>query len=202
VTPTDGYGIHHPRGDWKRVTFLDHLEVCIGCAGCGDPTDYDFYDYTLGITEPGSSGSGVFSISGRLAGQLLGTCCPHVSCDPFDCDTVDQYAAMYGEFETTYPIIRRWLEIGGTIHVDGAYGGDELGTPTQPFNTVGEANNFAWNGARIKIQTGSYPESLTFAKQLQVLAKGGTVNIGTAGGILLTPSASVKIHSGGALKIY
>jgi hypothetical protein len=58
------------------------------------------------------------------------------------------------------------------------YTGVEEGTPARPFNTVNEANNLAWNGARIKIQSASYPETLTFYKQLTLLAESGPVTIG------------------------
>jgi subtilisin family serine protease len=64
------------------------------------------------------------------------------------------------------------------IYVDWAYNGAELGFSSMPFNTVGEANNIAWNGARLLIDAGSYPESLTFSTRLTVIAQGGTVFIG------------------------
>ncbi len=179
--PNLAYGIHHPAGSWKRVTYLSAVGTCGGCTFCGDPFDYDYYDMDNGIIEGGSSGSGIFNFSGQLFGQLFGHCCLFASCEGEDisCGNVDQHVAMYGEFETTHPIIRRWLEIGGTINVDGNNGcvpGN--GTPGCPFQTVGEANDFAWNGARIKIAAGSYPELVTFSKQLTVVASGGTVTIG------------------------
>jgi hypothetical protein len=179
--PVSGYGIHHPNGVPKRVTFLSDVGSCPGCTGCGDPADYDYYDMDSGIIEGGSSGSGVFNSSGQLAGQLYGICCPSLSCvgESLNCGNVDEFAAMYGEFETTYPIIRDWLKIGGTIHVDGTnIMSPWLGTPDDPFPLVSMANNFAWNGARIKIRAGSYPETLTFSKELTVVAQGGIVTIG------------------------
>jgi hypothetical protein len=179
--PDEGYGIHHPGhppGNWKRVTFLSDVGFCPGCVFCGDTGDYDYYNMDSGIIERGSSGSGIFNSAGQLAGHLSGDCDLYPPDDELSCDNVDDFVAQYGEFETTYPIIRRWLEIGGTIHVDGSYSGREEGTPTKPFNTVNEANNFAWDGARIKIQAGSYPETLVFTKTLTVLATGGTVTIG------------------------
>ena len=179
--PASGYGIHHPRGDWKRVTFLSDVGTCGGCTFCGDPYDYDYYDIDNGIIEPGSSGSGVFNSSGQLAGQLFGDCCLYVSCagESLNCGNVDEYVAMYGEFETTYPIIRHWLEIGGTIHVDAAnILPPWTGTPSAPFPTVALGYSFAWHGARIKIQAGLYPENLTLSKPVTLVASGGTVTIG------------------------
>lgn len=87
-------------------------------------------------------------------------------------------------------------------YVDSAYSGEELGDPTKPFNTVGKALGMAWNGSRISIKAGNYPESLTFSKRLQLLATGGTVTIGTAGRISLTTAATINIYTDGALKIY
>lgn len=179
--PDSAYGIHHPAGSWKRVTYFSDVGSCPGCTFCGDPFDYDYYDIDNGIIEGGSSGSGIFNFSGQLAGQLFGHCCLYVSCagEDISCGNVDEHVAQYGEFETTYPIIRRWLEIGGTIHVNNTnicIPGD--GTPTCPFPTVGQANSFAWNGARIQIRAGSYPETLTFSRQLTLLSSGGTATIG------------------------
>jgi hypothetical protein len=159
--------IHHPAGDFKRISF-----------GTLDSSSTNYWDvqWSSGVTEPGSSGSPLFDANKRVIGQLYGG---HSSCaNPAGID-------YYGRFNVTYPNIRRWLEIGGTIHVDGAYSGDEEGTPTKPFNTVSEANGFAWDGVRIKIQAGSYPETLTLGpgvdvpgKALTILAAGGTVTIG------------------------
>ena len=69
-----------------------------------------------------------------------------------------------------------------TIYVDDSYGGPGNGTPAAPFNTVGEANDLAWDGARISVRAGSYPEMLTFSTRMLVRAEGGIVVIGAAGG--------------------
>lgn len=89
-----------------------------------------------------------------------------------------------------------------TIYVDSKYSGEELGDPTKPFNTVGEALAMAWNGSRISIKAGAYPESITFSKRIQVLAEGGTVIMGTGGYVSLTPSGTINLSASGVLKIY
>jgi hypothetical protein len=66
----------------------------------------------------------------------------------------------------------------GTIYVDRAYTGEEKGIPSKPFRTVGQANDLAWDGAQIKIKTGTYPEALTFSKRIRVLVENGPVIIG------------------------
>lgn len=91
----------------------------------------------------------------------------------------------------------------GTIYVEGTYSGEEEnGRPWDPYNTVTEANNLAWDGARIAIKAGSYPESLTFSKRIQLVAYGGTATIGTGGRISLSASATINISKSGILKIY
>jgi hypothetical protein len=66
----------------------------------------------------------------------------------------------------------------GIIDVNSAYTGQERGTPSQPFNTVNDANNLAWERARIRIKAGNYPENITFSKRIEVVADGGIVTIG------------------------
>ncbi len=177
ASPSDGLmGIHHPGGDYKRCYLMDEVPDADGYVIlCGlDITEFDFYYAERGLMEPGASGSGIFIAStGQLFGQLYGNCG-----DAPNCDNRLLWRAAYGEFEETYPSIRRWLEIGGTIHVDKSYSGTEQGTPSQPYKTIGAANNFAWSGARIKIKASSYPETVTFNKQLTLLAEGGAVTIG------------------------
>ena len=65
-----------------------------------------------------------------------------------------------------------------TICVDRNYQGVEAGTEAQPFNTVNEANNWAWDGARVRIKGAPYPERPTFAKRVEVVAHEGSVIIG------------------------
>ncbi len=183
--PSTFTGYHHPSGSWKRGTTMFENSI-VTCSG--RPTsDYHYVEQSSGVTEGGSSGSAIFDGSDRVMGQLFGVCCPSShstgcgtgnSCCLSGCSNRDEYNNVYGKMSVTWPLIERWLRIGGTINVDGSYGGTELGTPAQPFNTVSEGNNFAWDGSRIKIQAGSYSETLTFTKRLDVLAEGGSVLIG------------------------
>lgn len=64
------------------------------------------------------------------------------------------------------------------IYVDRGYSGEERGKPTQPFNTVGEAYSMAWDGSLMMIKAGSYPESLTLSKRVELHAVDDTVIIG------------------------
>jgi len=182
--PDSVIGIHHPAGSFKRVTFMhEHTldAIVLTCLGPRPPWEYHYCEVDDGMIEGGSSGSGLFNSRGQLMGQLYGQCCLGelgLECEDADCDNREKWRALYGEFEETFPAIRKWLEIGGTIHVSQNFSGEELGTPLQPFNTVSEANGFAWEGSRIRIQSGSYPETLTLSKKLTLLANGGPATIG------------------------
>jgi len=67
----------------------------------------------------------------------------------------------------------------GQIDVDGIAGIDkDRESPLLPYKTVGFAESKAWNGARINIKAGSYPETPTLSKPVKLVAKGGTVTIG------------------------
>ena len=169
------YGIHHPAGSYKRVTFYEPSDYLL----CSQDDDYFLGNPLNESNEGGSSGSGLFDFNGRLLGQLYGRCGPGTD-EGGNCADEDGWRALYGKFWVSYGIggVGRWLEIGGTINVDRAYNGTELGTPTQPFNTVIEGYNLAWDGTRIKIRSGNYSEVLTLSKQLTILAEGGPVTIG------------------------
>ena len=65
-----------------------------------------------------------------------------------------------------------------TIYVDRTYTGTEAGTVWRPFRTLATAYNFSWDGARIRIRGGSYPETLTLSKRVMVEAYGGTATVG------------------------
>lgn len=176
----DGYGIHHPAGDLKSFVWLDDEDECPFCDACGDLFDYDYFTMEIGLTEGGSSGSGLFNIDGQLNGQLRGRCCVVPACadGEFLCEDVDEYNSYYGEFEETYPQISYWLSLGGTIWVSQGDFGYEDGTMFFPFNTITEAHNLAWDGVQLNVWAGNYPESLTITKAITINAIGGTVRIG------------------------
>jgi hypothetical protein len=87
------------------------------------------------------------------------------------------------------------------IYVDRSYSGEELGDPTKPHNTVGEALAMAWDGARIRIRHGVYAEALTFSGRLQVYAAEGTATIGTGGRVSLSPSAAINLAESGMMRL-
>jgi hypothetical protein len=97
---TDAVGIHHPEGDFKRISFgfKDESSAC--------PANFDRVSWTNGVTEPGSSGSGILRVdTHQLFGQLFGgpSACGADPANLFDC---------YGAFAVTYPKIKNPLRRG------------------------------------------------------------------------------------------
>jgi hypothetical protein len=169
----NGYGIHHPGGDWKRVHLMYPNSSFNACNGLPH-SQFHYFQLTRGNYAGGSSGSAAFDSNSRVVGQLFGICPDGAG----QCDNYPDWRAVYGKFGITYPLIRLWLEIGGTIHVDRNYVGAEEGTPSRPYNTVNEGKTVAWNGARLKIRTGNYGEGVHFNRPLTVVTDGGAVTIG------------------------
>jgi hypothetical protein len=88
--------VHHPRGDFKRITFGELTN-----ANPLAPHLYHEVTWLEGTTEPGSSGSPMLRTdTQQIIGQLWGG---GASCiNPFDPD-------YYGRFDVTYPVIASYL---------------------------------------------------------------------------------------------
>ncbi|MBN2355290.1 hypothetical protein JXO59_04215 [candidate division KSB1 bacterium] len=101
-----------------------------------------------------------------------------------------------------------------TTYVDHSYAGetDPDGVIIRPFKTVNDALNFynqyeyfdygRWTGGRIKIQSGSYDEAVTFSRKVQILPWTGKAVVGSQGRLSLKSGGVINIRSGGALKIH
>lgn len=65
------YGIHHPSGDIKKICFENDAPYHASIGGFANDVWY-IDQWEAGVTEGGSSGSPLFSQSGRIIGQLAG----------------------------------------------------------------------------------------------------------------------------------
>ncbi len=107
-TGADSICIHHPRGDFKRITFGNVTDSSAGdpfhmdsCANHGRLTaNYYQSTWTDGTTEPGSSGSPLLNANQQIIGQLWGG---SASCSLPDCPD------YYGRFEVSYPLVESFL---------------------------------------------------------------------------------------------
>lgn len=120
--------IHHPRGDFKRITF-GNLTASIDLCSGQDPARFHQSTWSAGTTEPGSSGSPLLNDSQQIIGQLWGGC---ASCDPaFNID-------YYGRFDVSFPILESFLVTDPDPDGDTISTIDELngtyGFVTDPFN--------------------------------------------------------------------
>ncbi|MBT8144887.1 MAG: choice-of-anchor J domain-containing protein, partial [Gammaproteobacteria bacterium] len=115
-------GIHHPGGNEKMISLNTNgtlsQQVCI--AGTNDPNGFIFLSWEQGITEPGSSGSGLFrgdnkKLVGVLSGGTQGANCSNVG---FDC--YGRFASAW-DGSTASTRLRDWLDPNGTdaVMVDG-----------------------------------------------------------------------------------
>ncbi|MGV3638113.1 MAG: T9SS type A sorting domain-containing protein [Flavobacteriales bacterium] len=102
--------IHHPSGDIKKISrSFDPVEADVQVVGTEERQVWQIEDWTEGIVEEGSSGSGLWNENKLLVGQLSGGL--------GDCET-EVAAAAYGRFDLAFPLMEPWLGDCGTT-VDG-----------------------------------------------------------------------------------
>jgi hypothetical protein len=95
--------IHHPRGEYKRISFGHTTNT--GSGGAGEPVQpYSRFLEVLwdeGTTEKGSSGSPLLLVGTQvIVGQLWG--------GNASCTSVEE-PDYFGRFDQTFPVIEQWL---------------------------------------------------------------------------------------------
>lgn len=175
--PTDGTlvtGIHHPTGAYKRISF--------GTKVAGAPANHVRASWYSGVTEPGSSGSGLFRQDNqRLVGQLHGGASVCGGSDLTD---------DYGSFQVTYPNISGWLAAGPD---DGFENNDACASAT----AVG---NGSWGGLVVRYGHDDWYSIFVPANQRVVVDLGFTYAYGDidvtmsqgCGGALLASSTGTS----------
>jgi len=120
-------GIHHPTGDLKKISFGSRADTV---NSRGRPAQ-NFYtiNWREGVTQGGSSGSGIFNDQGQLVGMLSGG--PRPPAGQTECDMRPAFD-WYGRFDVAFPQIRTLLE-------DRA-GGNTGGGTTNPANGTALTN--------------------------------------------------------------
>jgi hypothetical protein len=99
-------GIHHPDGDYKRISFGQSVRP-VPFSGRDLDTFVGAFWNGGGLTEGGSSGSGLFKESLVLVGMLSHG--PKADSPAAYCALLP-FADNYGRFSTFYPVIRDFLE--------------------------------------------------------------------------------------------
>jgi hypothetical protein len=155
-------GIHHPNTDEKRITYVTTTTATTSYntpASPGDGTHIWAHwatdppgPFTIpGVTEPGSSGSPLYSQAGRFIGQLHG--------GPSSCGaTGDNLSDYYGRFSVSWAgggtnatRLSNWLDAGGTgaTAIDGLDSSTGCTPPAAPTGLTATATsqtqiNLAW----------------------------------------------------------
>ncbi len=136
LAPVGVTGIHHPNGDEKRIsmdfdaTFISAYAQQPGSvASTLMPTHLMIASWDRGVTEGGSSGSGIWNRERRLVGQLSGGAS---SCD--EPTAPDWYGRMFSNFSTLNTpttSLSSWLDPTGNVEtLDGI--DPKLAAPAPP----------------------------------------------------------------------
>ncbi|MCA9290361.1 MAG: hypothetical protein KDA25_04480, partial [Phycisphaerales bacterium] len=152
--------IHHPAGDFKRVSFGQKANNNgdNASAGC---TNADFYriDWNVGLTQPGSSGSPLLGASGSVRGLLSCTACElngMGNCD-VHCN-LNNPRGDYGRLDEVYPLVQPYLDPPNPVYVHSS-ANDGAGTPGNPFGNVYRGLYSVIEGGTVYIDADAYGES-------------------------------------------
>jgi hypothetical protein len=134
--PQSGVGIHHPRGDVKKINtyYMTPVDSDLGFNGClGNQFWMVNWGATTnghGVTEGGSSGSPLFNNNGRIIGQLFGICRNFTDL----CANANQIESVYGKTffswdgNSTNQRLRDWLNPENNVFVLNGINGCGQGT--------------------------------------------------------------------------
>jgi hypothetical protein len=110
TAPAGGIGIHHPRGDGKCISLSTNpLTTADSCGGTGGNNTHWLVSWTSGITETGSSGSGIWDpATHKLVGTLTGG---DSSCStPTSPDCYGKFSVAWDSGTQATNRLRDWLD--------------------------------------------------------------------------------------------
>ncbi|MCP3978088.1 MAG: hypothetical protein GY716_01985 [bacterium] len=125
---TEAWGIHHPSGDVKKISYND--DPLVDGQNWG-PNHWRVTEWEDGTTEPGSSGSPIFDQNHRIVGQLHGGT---ASCSSITYDEYGKVAASWTGGGSSSSRLSDWLDPDAT----GALVMDGVDATTCAFNPAGE----------------------------------------------------------------
>lgn len=111
VPPSSVFGIHHPSGAIMKVCFDNSAPTFFQ----NSQSYWTVYDWTLGVTEGGSSGSPLFNNQGRIIGQLWrGSAACNGLVDNGGSDDYGRFDASWNAGTTAVTRLRDWLDPNNT----------------------------------------------------------------------------------------
>ncbi len=118
VPSTNSVGIHHPRGDVKKISFDLNPPTHSSWSGTPPNSHWRVGQWEFGTTEPGSSGSPLFDQNHRITGQLHGGL---ASCTVIDYDAYGKFSFTWNYGSTPSTRAKDWLDPDntGTLVLDG-----------------------------------------------------------------------------------
>jgi hypothetical protein len=128
TAPTGGVGIHHPESDVKAISFSSTpLTTINSCIGTGGSNTHWQVIWSSGVTEPGSSGSGIWDpathqIVGTLSGGYSGCA------DPAGPDCYGKFSVAWASGSSPADRLRDWLDPLNT-GVTNVIGADPMRVP-------------------------------------------------------------------------
>lgn len=114
AAPSMAVAIHHPSTDEKSISFeYDPTTITsyLGTASPGDGTHIRVADWDLGTTEPGSSGSPLYSPGKHIIGQLHGG---YAACGNDLADWYGRFSLSWTGGGTSSTRLSNWLDPLGT----------------------------------------------------------------------------------------
>lgn len=118
LTPSSGASVHHPGGDEKRISLFNQAAPRNANVD-GQPVQSWRVFWNQGVTEPGSSGSGLWNAQQRVVGQLSGG---NSSCsNPDGADVYGRFDVSWDNNSAPTKQLRAWLDPANTgqLSVDG-----------------------------------------------------------------------------------
>ncbi|WP_179319899.1 T9SS type A sorting domain-containing protein [Winogradskyella helgolandensis] len=112
-TPAMSFGIHHPSGDIQKVSRNDEGAIRFTTSFNGNTTAqmWRINDWELGVTEGGSSGSGLFNETGHLIGMLsAGTAACSGTVDNGGYDIYGRFGVAWDFGTTASTRLSDWLD--------------------------------------------------------------------------------------------
>jgi hypothetical protein len=169
--------IHHPRGDFKRLSqgHLNNMD-----------SDFWYVQWSLGVTEPGSSGSPLFNSQHEVIGQLYG--------GTSDC-TNPTGTDNFGRFDVSYLTLSQWLNPSSSI-------GSAKGTYTGLFSDPAGVNPQSAGAFTLTVAskgafTGSLQiENTRYSMRGQFSGDGSAETTARHGGNFLDVQLSLNLSNG------